>query len=346
MRASSLPRPARAAAAGLVAAVALLAVAGARADDPDSLRSGVERLEAANDGLAARSRDAIVELYALESRLKGAERRVGRLRSEAGELDREQASAKRRLAIAKRARSEAERQLAARLTALYKEGDIDPLEILLGAESLADGVSALENLSRLAEHDRDIIRQVRRTSRDLRAVLADLRARDAELRGLLARAEGARASIAAAKLERTSYLEGLAQSRRLNEAQVADLVERAAEAEARAHELSQEVAATPPPETGTAAAEPVVAAGRTMTVTATGYSLPGFTATGLPVGWGIAAVDPAVIPLGTRMIVPGYGEAVAADTGSAVRGAIIDLWFPTVAQALVWGTRTVTVTLL
>jgi 3D (Asp-Asp-Asp) domain-containing protein len=83
-----------------------------------------------------------------------------------------------------------------------------------------------------------------------------------------------------------------------------------------------------------------------MIVTATGYSLSGFTATGLPVGWGIAAVDPAVIPLGTRLIVPGYGEAVAADTGSAVRGAAIDLWFPTVGQALAWGTRAVTVTLL
>ena len=36
-----------------------------------------------------------------------------------------------------------------------------------------------------------------------------------------------------------------------------------------------------------------------------------------------------MIPLGTHMTVPGYGEAVAADTGSAIKGAIIDLWFPT-----------------
>ena len=207
MRASSLPRPARAAAAGLVAAVALLAVAGARADDPDSLRAEAERLETANDGLAARSRDALIELYALESRLKGAERRIERLRAQAAEVNREQGSAKRRLGIARHARSAAERQLAERLTALYKEGDVDPLEILLGAESLADGVSALENLSRLAEHDLEIIRQVRRTSGELRAALAELGKREAELRGLLAKAEGAQTSISAAKLERTSYLE-------------------------------------------------------------------------------------------------------------------------------------------
>ena len=85
------------------------------------------------------------------------------------------------------------------------------------------------------------------------------------------------------------------------------------------------------------------AGGRTLTVVATGYDLPGRTATGLPVGWGIAAVDPSVIPLGTRIVVPGYGVAVAADTG--VYGSSIDLWFPTAAQAFAWGRRTVTIAL-
>ena len=70
----------------------------------------------------------------------------------------------------------------------------------------------------------------------------------------------------------------------------------------------------------------------------------GTTATGLPVGWGVVAVDPSVIPLGTHMTIPGYGEAVAADTGGAIVGATIDLWFPSVAQANAWGRRTVTIT--
>ena len=71
----------------------------------------------------------------------------------------------------------------------------------------------------------------------------------------------------------------------------------------------------------------------------------GTTATGLPVGWGIVAVDPSVIPLGTHMTVPGYGEAVAADVGGAVIGNTIDLWFPSVGQAQQWGRRVVTITL-
>jgi 3D (Asp-Asp-Asp) domain-containing protein len=82
-----------------------------------------------------------------------------------------------------------------------------------------------------------------------------------------------------------------------------------------------------------------------MTVIATGYSMPGSTASGLRVGWGVAAVDPSVIPLGTHMMVPGYGSAVAADTGGAVSGTTIDLWFPTAAQANAWGRRVVAITL-
>ncbi len=53
----------------------------------------------------------------------------------------------------------------------------------------------------------------------------------------------------------------------------------------------------------------------------------GIAATGVPVQRGIVAVDPKVIPLGTRLYIPGYGEALAADTGSAVAGYIIDLGF-------------------
>jgi 3D (Asp-Asp-Asp) domain-containing protein len=62
------------------------------------------------------------------------------------------------------------------------------------------------------------------------------------------------------------------------------------------------------------------------------------------VGWGIVAVDPRLIPLGTRMYVPGYGEAIAADVGTAILGPKLDIWFPTLAQAQAWGRRTVTIT--
>ena len=80
-----------------------------------------------------------------------------------------------------------------------------------------------------------------------------------------------------------------------------------------------------------------------MSVYATGYCLKGTTATGLPVGPGIVAVDPSVIPLGTRMTIPGYGEGVAADTGGSIRGARIDVWIKSCTQAALFN-RTVTIT--
>jgi resuscitation-promoting factor RpfB len=53
----------------------------------------------------------------------------------------------------------------------------------------------------------------------------------------------------------------------------------------------------------------------------------GITRSGLPAGYGIIAVDPKVIPLGTKVYVPGYGVAIAGDTGGAVIGRHVDLGF-------------------
>ncbi len=91
--------------------------------------------------------------------------------------------------------------------------------------------------------------------------------------------------------------------------------------------------------------------GRRMVVETTGYSaqqpdLDDTTATGARARHGVIAVDPRVIPLGTHVYVPGYGYAVAADTGGAIHGKRVDLCFDTVAEALQWGRRTTTIIIL
>ena len=80
-------------------------------------------------------------------------------------------------------------------------------------------------------------------------------------------------------------------------------------------------------------------------VDAVAYYLPGKTAFGLPVRKGVVAVDPRFIPLGTKLQVPGYGPSLAADVGTAIKGRLIDLWFPSTAEARDWGRRTVTITI-
>ncbi len=72
----------------------------------------------------------------------------------------------------------------------------------------------------------------------------------------------------------------------------------------------------------------------------------GYTYTGLRAGYGIAAVDPSVIPLGTRLYIPGYGFAVAGDIGGAVVGDRIDLCYDDAQQAIDWGLRDVNVYVL
>lgn len=86
---------------------------------------------------------------------------------------------------------------------------------------------------------------------------------------------------------------------------------------------------------------------KTFTAMASGYSMPGGrTASGQVTGPGIVAVDPSVIPLGTKLYIEGYGYAVAADTGGAIKGNKVDLHFDTHAQAMAWGRRSVTVQIL
>ena len=72
----------------------------------------------------------------------------------------------------------------------------------------------------------------------------------------------------------------------------------------------------------------------------------GITAMGIPATYGVAAVDPSVIPLGSRLYIPGYGEAIAADTGGAIYGYKIDLCMESYSQAMNFGRRTVTVYVL
>lgn len=88
-----------------------------------------------------------------------------------------------------------------------------------------------------------------------------------------------------------------------------------------------------------------------MVMEATAYlptdgSSEGLTATGMAAQYGVAAVDPDVIPLGTRLFIPGYGEAIAADTGGAIVGNKIDLCMEDYGQAMEFGRRDVTVYVL
>ena len=309
-----------------------------------SLRQRAEQLTQKNSAIASRSRAAVLTLYSLDSQLARAQARLASLRAQAAAVDRKAAETRRELAIAKQVFATSQRNLAARLRSVYQQGDSDPLAIVLGAKTLDDALSAVETAKAAAATDREIVTRARNSRDRYLEVRHQLAARAEKLRGLEASASATASALASARAGRLSYLRQLASERSLNNAQIGALESRAQAIEAQARRVAVAQTVSAGTSTPVATAPSPTGAG-TLTVTATAYTLQGTTATGAPVGYGVVAVDPSVIPLGTRMTIPGYGEGVAADTGGAIQGAVIDLWFPNAAAAAGWGRRTVTITL-
>lgn len=122
--------------------------------------------------------------------------------------------------------------------------------------------------------------------------------------------------------------------------------------------LKKKVSSAPvtvPSRGGTKTASASKSAGKTINVTATAYTAycngcSGVTATGINLrknpGLKVIAVDPKVIPLGTKVHVEGYGYAVAGDTGGAIKGNKIDLFMSSKSSALKFGRQTVQVKVL
>jgi 3D (Asp-Asp-Asp) domain-containing protein len=293
--------------------------------------------------LSARSQRALLSLYALDSRLAMARGQLERLQGRVEALLREQELVRREVRVVEGNLRASQRLLGDRLRTLYEEDEPDAIAVLLGASSLDDAVTRLDQLERSAHQGARAAADARNGRTELSRLSAALAVRVQRAQVLKASAERTAASLANARAERVAFIASLAREKRLNARQVAALDSRARHVVKRAQAVQAQVVQT---QAEPVAAGPTSATGaRTITVTSTGYSLPGHTSTGLPVGFGVVAVDPSVIPLGTKLTIPGYGEGVAADTGGAVQGYTIDLWFPTLADALGWGRRAVTITL-
>ncbi len=341
----------------------------------------VARLRASRAALASREQAALLQLYALNTSLDRARAQLADVESVLAAASRDRATARRQLRIARRTLSLAQTNLGAQLRALYERDSPDVLAVVFGATSLDELITGLDNLSRTATSTRNVIDQTRQARAKVAHLLGSLNQRTQRLARLRA-ATAARASeLARAQAVRLAYIGRLRTQDRLTAERIAGLEAQARTAEAAstvatvkaqtAKSLSALGAAgqapkQPPPAPPTATAPPTTStpppppppapaaptpiqpasgSGKQLTVVATAYSLHGGTASGLPTGPGVVAVDPTVIPLGTRMYVPGYGPGIAADTGTAIKGLRIDLWFPKLSQAQNWGRRTVTITL-
>jgi 3D (Asp-Asp-Asp) domain-containing protein len=85
----------------------------------------------------------------------------------------------------------------------------------------------------------------------------------------------------------------------------------------------------------------------TYSMVSTAYSGHSITAMGIkptrdPNGLSTIAVDPSVLPLGSKVYIPGYGYAICSDTGGAIKGNKIDVFFNSNSECYSWGVQTVT----
>jgi 3D (Asp-Asp-Asp) domain-containing protein len=284
--------------------------------------------------LDTRTQQAVLSLYALDSRLQAWRARVASLEAAAAALQQRSATLRDELGAARTTLHVSQHQLGLNLRTLYERGNVDPVAVMLGATSLTNGIQQLDDLSRVADESRRIVAATTAAQGRLTRSRLNLAAEARRLARSLAAARQAEREVASTAAARAAYVSSLRARQHLQATQVNKVVATAHTAEQKTRQLQPKTAPAPPPAAG----------GRKLVVSATCYDLPGRTATGMPVGRGVVAVDPSVIPLGSRLYIPGYGDGIAADVGGGIRGNIIDLWFPTYAECAAWGRRTVTIT--
>jgi 3D (Asp-Asp-Asp) domain-containing protein/peptidoglycan hydrolase CwlO-like protein len=280
-----------------------------------------------------RAQQAVLELYALDSRLHAAQARVGFLTSEATRLRHDRKMLRSELAGARTMLAGTQRELAFQLRTVYEQGEVDPIAVVIGATSLGTGLRELDDLRRSVAEGNRVIADTRAAERRLLHARRKLASDAQRLARSLSSAQAAEESLASSAAAKSSLVASLRAS--AGSAATAGLLSTAGAAAKKSQTIGSGQTPSQPPSNGS----------RKLTVSATCYILKGTTASGLPTGPGIVAVDPNVIPLGTRMYIPGYGKGIAADVGGGIKGKIIDLWYSTYAQCAKWGRRTVTITI-
>ena len=233
---------------------------------------------------------------------------------------------------------------------LYKQGDVSALAVVLGAQSLDDAVTRLDDLNSVADQSQQVVADDRNAQLAARAPARTLARSAARDRRRTSQTRSRRRMRSPRRAPtRVASSRGCAAQQRLKAAQIhaleATRSARRAQVARRSRRRPRDrstrrSSATPHPSSA-----PAPAAGRTLTVSSTGYSLPGPHGDRLPVGWGVVAVDPVRDPARDAPDDPRLRRGCGCRHRQRRPRRHIDLWFPTLAQARAWGRRTVTITL-
>src|SRR2546421_4840147 len=163
-----------------------LALPGAGGADPSQK---ADALRSQQTALGSRSHAALMNLYSLDSRLTQARAQLASLRQRVTEVRTQQARVVHDQAIARRAWRESVNALGAHLRTVYEQAEPDAIAIVVGATSVDDAVTRIDQLQHSARASRQTIAQTRTAQRSLARLRSTLAARAAELQHLLAQAE-------------------------------------------------------------------------------------------------------------------------------------------------------------
>ncbi|MFL0249316.1 3D domain-containing protein [Clostridium neuense] len=239
--------------------------------------------------------------------------------------------------------------LKKRVRAMYMNGKSSYLQIVFSSKSFSDLLSNVNTVTSVMNFDNNILSNVEKEKKNILVQKENLGYANKQLEALKTSNETTLSKLNNdIKQEKTLLASATEKEKQLIAKQQAEQ-----EAAAKAKQLAaQRVAASSNQNTVNV---PLLAnpasAGKTISVVATAYSDNGCTSTGPhtsrnPGGYSTIAVDPRVIPLNSKVYVQGYGYAIAADTGGAIIGNRIDVFFPSDAECESWGVRTVSVTIV
>jgi 3D (Asp-Asp-Asp) domain-containing protein/peptidoglycan hydrolase CwlO-like protein len=306
---------------------------------PGQIDGQIDELQAQSGELDASYQQALSDMVAVDSEVNRYNSDITGAGQRRDEIQAEIQTEQQNLGEIEARLSSQQASLEKRLLSTYKSDDVSYLDVVLGAGDFDDFLNRVDMVNIIAEEDRQLIDSIRDSKTSIEDKLTTLSQKQDELASLIDELSSAQDNLLAAQARQEQVVANIKAQMADNESQLTQLQDQAAAIETSMSQI-QDTAADSGGDSGYS---PPPAGGSSFTMTATAYCLGGTTATGMPVGRGVIAVDPSVIPLGSRVHVSGYGDAIAADTGGAIRGNKIDVWLPC-GEAYSWGVRTVTVT--
>lgn len=290
------------------------------------------------------------KVSALDNEINGVLKKIDNNKKDMNKLANEMKNSELQLKSTENKLNNQQDLLKKRVRAMYMNGKSSYLQIVFSSKSFSDLLSNVNTVTSVMNFDNNILSNVEKEKKNILVQKENLSYANKQLQALKTSNESTLSKLNNdIKQEKTLLASATEKEKQLIDKQKAE-----EEAAARAKQLAAQKVATANNTRNTlnvslfGGPAPV---GKTISVVATAYSDNGCTSTGPhtsrnPGGYSTIAVDPRVIPLNSKVYVQGYGYAIAADTGGAIIGNRIDVFFPSDAECESWGVRTVSVTII